>query len=128
VSNVNYRETKTYQADDGRKVQELKFSGSIGSKVGASPDLPFDKDDNADVFVGMNIVDTPIGARQITFSITGVSNIQEAFDKYDEFYEEAFKVEMEEVQNIIQELINQNEIQIPTASEIAGLNNSNIIL
>lgn len=106
---VNFREIKVYQSDDGRKIQHFTNVGNIETSTGPSDNLPFDSDDIADKFIGLNMVTHPVvGNRYISFSIEGAENIYEAFDMYDKFYVEAFNKDADDVNKMLQEYIDNN--------------------
>jgi len=108
-SKVNFREVKLYQSDDGRKIQVFKHLGEIESLIGNSPNLPFDPKDISEKYIGMNIVNHPaVGNRTISFIITGVSSVYEAFDSYDKFYKEAFEEDCKKVEKAIQDYMAKN--------------------
>lgn len=106
---VNFREIKVYQSDDGRKIQHFTLEGEVASKTGPSDNLPFSHDDITEQFIGLNVVSHPmVGNRYISFVIKGASNIYEAFDLYDGFYEKAFNKESAEINKMLQDYIDKN--------------------
>lgn len=106
---VNFREIKVYQSDDGRKIQHFTRRGEVASKTGPSDNLPFSSDDVTEQFIGLNVVSHPVvGNRYISFVINGASDIYEAFDLYDGFYEKAFNKESAEINKMLQDYIDKN--------------------
>ena len=112
------REIKTYQADDGRKVQILSKVDSV--KVNGSLAANFDIN-KEDIFVGSCLFNHPaVGPQQIIFEIKEVKNYLEAFDQFDKFAEPAIKEAAENINKQIQEKMKQNppQPQIATPNKI----------
>jgi len=103
------REIKTYQADDGRKVQILSKVNSTKTNGPLAANFDTNKDD---IFVGSCLFNhQAVGPQQIVFEIKDVTNYIEAFDKFDEYAEPAIKESAENINKQIQERMKENPPQ-----------------
>ena len=83
---VPIRKVETFVTDDGRKIEKLTFVKNVKTEINTQNAIEFN---NTDVmFYGYSPldenIDRPVSldGNNIKFPITGVSTIEEAFDRY----------------------------------------------
>ena len=115
---VYYREIKTYQADDGRKIQQVSMGNKIKSSTGIVANFPFDQEKVYN-FVGTNVIPSPLGNRLVSFVIPGANNIEEAFDLFDTYYKTAVEEETNKIRSelIQKQKLTESKSQIDTSVE-----------
>lgn len=86
---VNYRVKNEYMSEDGRRVEVWSLAGKVKQIEDIEEEV--DSLENKELFYGILVVGTPIGPKEVKFSIAKVSSIEEAFDKYSECAEKTIE-------------------------------------
>lgn len=105
MNNVTYRETKLFQSDDGRKIEQYKkvgkvkfFNKELKSGKIEEQDFPIDQEiTNEILYVGMVQISTPIGVKEIKFEIKNSSTIEQAFNNFYTYAEDSVKLVKQQI-------------------------------
>jgi len=105
---VPMRQAFIYEADDGRKVEELKKIGELKDEIEIEDDFEIPES----IFYGMATLQTPMGQQEIKFPIMA-KTLEEAFDEHPKYVEKMMK-----------EIEGSNNIIAPTAEETEAIKSS----
>ena len=108
---IAIREIKTFQADDGRKIQVLQKIDNTPSRVGSTARFDVDKDS---IFVGIVPFESPLGQHQANFLID-TPTLKEAWIKFDELATPAVNEAAEEIQKYMDKQMEETQPSIITA-------------